>query len=200
MIGSQRGSALVMTVMITMLVVGLGAGLLLVTSLENTIEANHAEAHAGRQAADAGLACAIAGLQSTPDWGTALDGTTTPPPCLDAAPAWASTSVDVVALTAEVQAASDARFGASPDSPVWVPWMAGAAPADPRAPPMFVVAWIADDPHDDDGDPRRDANGRVVARVTIAGPRGARATVEALLWRDPAGPGDVVLLGWRAVR
>jgi hypothetical protein len=200
MIASERGGALVLTIMITMLVVGLGAALLLVTALENTIEAHHAEAHAVRQAADAGLACAIVGLQGTADWGSALDGSAMPPACLDGMPGWATTGVDVSALTAEVRAAADGRYGASPDRPSWVVWMTGGAPAAPRAPAMAVLTWVADDPHDGDGDPARDANGRVAARVAVLGPRGARATVEALLWRDPAGGGEVVLVGWRALR
>lgn len=78
--------------------------------------------------------------------------------------------------------------------------MSGGAPASPRAPATFVIAWVADDPYDGDGDPGGDANGRAMVRVAAIGHRGARVTVEALLWRDPAGAGDVILIGWRVIR
>lgn len=199
MTSSERGSALVMTVLITMLVVGLGAALLLVTSLENTIEAHHREAHDARHAADAGVACAMAGLQGTADWSQALAGAAVAPACLEPTPGWAA-AIDIAALTAEVQAAADARYGGSPDRPSWTLWMSGGAPAASRAPSTLAIAWVADDPHDEDGDPGGDANGRVKVRVAAIGHRGARVTVEALLFRDPAGTGDVVLIGWRMLR
>lgn len=200
MIASQRGAALVLTLMITTLVAGLGAALLLVTSLESAVESNHEQAHGARQAADAGLACAVAGLRTTSDWAAALAGAAVAPPCLAPAPAWAAAQVDEMALTAQLQAAEDARYGMGPDTPRWRLWLSGTAPGSAAPPAFLVLAWIADDREDDDGDPLRDGNGVLQVRVTVVGRRSGRAAVDALIQRDPAGAGDVRLIGWRVVR
>lgn len=197
---SDRGAALVLTLMVTALVVGLGSALLLVTSVENAIEANHEEAHGARHAVDAGLACAIAGLRATADWNVALGGAATPPVCLEPAPAWAAARVNVAALTAQLQAAADARYAGVPDTPRWQLWATGGAPTLGRAPGFVVLTWIADDRDDGDGDAGRDDNGHVQVRITAVGRRAGWAAAEALLWRDPAGAGEVTLIGWRAAR
>jgi hypothetical protein len=56
-----------------------------------------------------------------------------------------------------------------------------------RACPCYLVAWVADDPADDDGDPRRDAppgvagHGVLLVRGAAFGGAGALAEVEALV-------------------
>jgi hypothetical protein len=56
-----------------------------------------------------------------------------------------------------------------------------------RACPCYLVAWVADDPADDDGDPWRDAppggagHGVLLVRGAAIGGAGATAEVEALV-------------------
>lgn len=199
---AERGAALVVTLMITALVAGLGGALLLVTSVETTIEAHHQRVHSVRQAADAGLACAVAGLRATPDWSQALAGAPPPvAPCLAPAalpPPWlGGEPIHPAALTALLQAATDARYGAIPDLPRWTLWVTGHAPTGDGT---VVLAWIADDADDGDGDPGSDANGIVWVRAAAYGRGHARSIIEALIRRDldaglPAG-----VIGWRATR
>ena len=77
----------------------------------------------------------------------------------------------------------------------------------------YLLAWIADDPADADGDPQADApvgvegHGVVWLRGAAIGPRGARAEVEALVARPCAGDGALArceggirVQSWRVVR
>lgn len=56
-----------------------------------------------------------------------------------------------------------------------------------RVCPCYLMAWVADDPHDADGDPWHDAplgtagHGLLLVRGAALGPGGARAEVEALV-------------------
>ena len=137
---------------------------------------------------------------------------------LGVAPTWSDVAALVVALpcpptaglTAPIdegreevwlQAATDAVSRWGGDTPRWRPvWRChGAGLLDReawrgRAP--VVAVWMADDP-DGDGDPWRDANGRLrLTAVARAGSTGARGAVSATIARS--GPGQVVVLAaWR---
>ena len=76
--------------------------------------------------------------------------------------------------------------------------------------PCYLVAWVVDDPADDDGDPRRDAppgvpgHGVLLVRGAAFGGQGALAEVEALVaqpCRRSAAPcGGIRVQSWGAVR
>ncbi|CAN5440555.1 hypothetical protein BH23ACI1_BH23ACI1_12750 [soil metagenome] len=200
----QRGAALVITLMVTAIVTALGGALLLVTMVESAVEANHQQTHAVRQAAEAGLACGIAGLAVTEDWSNALQGLPVPgPPCLEPAafpPSFpGGGDIEPAALTAALQAMTSARYGTVPDTPRWELWIAGAAPGAAASGPVVLV-WIADDEGEDDGDPAVDANGVLWVRAEAFGRGSARTAVEALVRRNPPEEGATAVIGWRLTR
>jgi type II secretory pathway pseudopilin PulG len=203
---SERGAALVLTLMVVALVGGLGGALLLVMSMETAVQAHHQQVQLVRQAAESGLACAVADLRRAADWTLVLSSGPGPAgSCLEAAalpPPWPNAaSLDVQALTETLQAATRSRYGLAPDTPHWTFWIMGAAPGNARgsiAP--VVLVWIADDVEDGDGDAGADANGVVWVRAEAWGPAGARAAVEAIVRRAPEGDPPAAVAGWRIVR
>jgi hypothetical protein len=120
--------------------------------------------------------------------------------------------LDLVQLTAALQAQSDSRFGggANPDSPQWqLLAHAGmsrlsAGPADPARP--YVLVWVADDIGDADGDRHHDSNGLVMMHAEAYGRNGARRIVDATISRVLAEGGGAMLMpavrlvSWRQVR
>ncbi len=49
--------------------------------------------------------------------------------------------------------------------------------------PMYLVAWIADDPAEDDGNPQADVNGTLTVHAEAYGPGGTRKIVEVTVAR-----------------
>jgi hypothetical protein len=70
----------------------------------------------------------------------------------------------------------------------------------------YLVAWIVDDDADGDGDPARDANGRIAVRAEAVTPLGVRKAVEATVERAPPDPVSgsrspgLEMLTWREIR
>jgi hypothetical protein len=205
-IGAERGAALVLTLMVVALVAGLGGALLLVMSVETAVQAHQQQVQAVRQGAESGLACALSELRRASDWTPLLAGDPSPAgACLEAAtlpPSWPNGPVlDVQALTAALQAATESRYGLTPDTPRWALLAAGTAPAGALAafrPVVFV--WVADDVEDGDGDAAVDSNGVVWVRAEAWGPAGARAAIEAVVRRGPDGVPPAAVVAWRVAR
>ena len=74
---------------------------------------------------------------------------------------------------------------------------------------QYVVVMVADDPSENDGDPRQDGSvetnpgrGIIVIRAEAFGPRGARQVVEAVVAKDrpDSAPTGVRVLSWRLLR
>jgi hypothetical protein len=192
--------------MVVALVAGLGGALLMVVSVETAVQAHQQQAQAARNAAESGLACAVSALRRLDDWTPVLSGDSSPAGnCLEAAtlpPAWPNAPVlDVQALTAALQAATDARYGLAPDTPRWTLLAAGAAPAGtlPAFRPVVFV-WVADDVEDGDGHAAADTNGVVWVRAEAWGPAGARTAIEAIVRQGPDGVPPAAVLGWRLTR
>jgi Tfp pilus assembly protein PilX len=81
------------------------------------------------------------------------------------------------------------------NNPVWRlyahGWMSTAlGDAGPRS--VYLVAWVGDDPYEDDGDPLRDGagrgHGRLALRVRAYGGRGARRDIDAIVAGVPDNP------------
>ncbi len=72
---NERGSALLVTLLTTVLMAGLAGGLATTVMTEEAIEANHRRAVAGLHAADAMLARAVSEVAGRPHWQSLLDGT-----------------------------------------------------------------------------------------------------------------------------
>ncbi len=73
-----------------------------------------------------------------------------------------------------------------------------------EASPAYVLAWVADDPWDDDGDPLRDGaaagnpgRGRILVTARAYGAAGAARTIQVTLVRAGS---RVRMVTWREVR
>lgn len=206
----ERGAALIVALLIGMLLTGLGAALITVSNTETLITAAHRHLQETSYAADAAFERALRDLDVLPDWNlilapppgnlqsTFVDGQTQP-----SAPD--GRVLDVPGLTLQRQADSDRTagpgvFGA--DSPRWRLFakasLASLLPAGMAAPRAYLLVWVADDGPDADGDPSRDANGRVLLFAEAYGAGGARRSVEGAVAR-PA-DGVIRVLTRRAVR
>ncbi len=213
--GPARGSVLLSVLMVTALIVTLGAALALVVSTESLVAANYQVSQQGLYAADAGIERVIGELRLLPTWvavpspagGTSAvdfnDGQIAP-----RAPD--GSTLNLAQLTVRRQAESDTAYPTAPDRPAWR--LYGHAPLNriiPGAPDTaYVVAWVADDPDDLDGNPAVDANDAVLVHAEAFGTRGGRRAVEAAIQRETAMdagvPGvmrsDVRVIAWREVR
>ena len=192
---------LAMIVAVTML--GLGLGLVAVSTTERAIAGNH---HAGVEAlyAAEGLAeYVLAELTSDASWGPALTGERhsafLEPTSQPIAP-W-NEVLNLSAITSRVQQESDATWSASLDTPQWRLFAAGpfeTLVSSRGAAPMFLVAWVADDVADGDADPAVDTNGSVMIRAQALGLGGLQRSLILVLRREE-GKGSR-LVSWREVR
>jgi hypothetical protein len=109
-----------------------------------------------------------------------------------------SRSIDLVARGATLAGSEPGNWG--PDAPSWT--LLAWGPARALAPdavnsPVYVAVWAADDERDGDGDPRRDANGRIMLRGEAFGPvRGSRGVL-AIVARGAPAPAALRLVDWR---
>ena len=219
----ERGVALLLVLLAMSFLVAVGLGLAVSAAMSRMTSANHAEAIALFNAAEAALElaaqelaavdldAALAGLQTS----VRVDGLPGPRTVGTAA------SVDLVTLTNQltcgrVAACSDAQVRQTTTARPWgvnnprwrlflhEPLATSILPAS--APSIYVVVWIGDDAREDDGDPTRDGAGAgqegryiVRARAEAFGSRGGRRAVEAELRRFclAAAEGTVCLPGSR---
>ena len=187
--------------MMTVLLNALGMGLLSLTSTEATIAANFREGSVVYHAAEAAAECAVSEVTKAASWNDVLsggvasafrDGTLTPTLLSGA-------TLDLTALTASMQSASDAAARRGLDNPRWRlflyrPLSSIARSVDARS---YVVAWVADDAAETDNDPLRDTNEVIAVRATAVGRPGTQRTVETILSRSSVG---VNILSWREIR
>jgi hypothetical protein len=243
----SHGFVLVAAIMAMALMSALGAALMLVTSSETLIAANHRNRVEALYAADAIAEHAIGELGSITDWDTVLGGLARSS-FIDGAPA--GTRVLAEGVTVDLtQAVNMANCGkATPCSPADVlgnatgdrPWAAdnpvwqlfaygplGAMlPAGSINTPFYVLAMIADDPSERDGDPSKDGSGAdnpgrgiISLRAEAFGPRSAHKIIELTIARSLMGQegldgldgqdgqdgqdgprGYVRVLSWREIR
>lgn len=181
----ERGVALFVSLMATLMLTALGAALVLNTTTETMLTHNF---HSGQQAiyaADAGVERGIQDLIREPSWSAVLAGgqvsgfVDTPPHMLPD-----GTSADLVAMTAALQEETDTAYGvANGNRPVWRVYGHGPLedllPTKPIVATGYVVVWVGDDPGETDGDPAADGNGHVLLRAEGFGEGGSRRVVEA---------------------
>lgn len=171
----ERGVALIVVLMAMSVMSALGLALMLTTMAEEKIAGNFERGTEAFYAADAGIERAMQDLLPLASWDGVLTGTVTST-FIDGAPGGiragpgrlpfdlseatgvvrcgkpACSNADLVAITEERPWGSN--------NPVWQPYAYG--PLDQLLAgqrinsPMYVVVWVADDPSENDGDPRRD--------------------------------------------
>lgn len=211
---SERGTVLLATLMVITLLAALGAALALVVSTESVTAANYESAQQSLYAADAGVERTVGELRLLASWQnvpTSMSGWSNFSDGLTIARAPDGASLDLAQLTIRRQTESNSMYPTSPNRPVWRVFghasmnqmIAGSAVAPP-----YVVAWIADDPDDLDGDPATDTNDVVIIHAEAFGVRGSRRAIEAAIRREEAMaaglPGvtrsDLRLIAWQEVR
>ena len=206
---AEDGAALALALMATAFLGALALGVASLGSTEMAAAANFRTGTETRYAADAAVEFATAELRAVPAWSGLLSGTVRS--VLYGAtltPTLPSTGViDLGAMTAEIQAASDGAFGRGTNNPRWALFAHGLlsdlAPTLFLAGASYVAVWVADDPGETDNDPAVDANGRVLLMARAMGPGGSMRAIEAMLRRPVGGMGaasEVRIVSWREVR
>ena len=193
----------------TMLLGALGGSLVTLTNTEALIAANVRDGSETLYAAEAGAEHVVLDLQQSGAWDDWLSGAATST-FVDGtlAPTLAATNrtVSLPVLTADLQAASDAAASWGANNPQWR--LVAYGPLDRlvaggRSAPEYLAVWLADDPSETDGDPRRDTNGMVLVRARAFGRGEASRSLELAVARDAtggAGRAGVRILSWRVVR
>jgi hypothetical protein len=160
---TEKGSALIVSLLATTLLFVLGLSLALVAQTESALSAAVLRQAQTAWAADAALRRASADLEALPDWTPALSGvvvsTLTDGP-IGVVRTIGRSVVDLPALGASLNAsAGSLPFGAN--NPFWSLYL--WAPGDRLfASPVwsgYVAVWVADDAAESDDDPRQDGGG-----------------------------------------
>jgi hypothetical protein len=185
----------------TVLLNAIGLGLLSLSTTDVTIAASFRQASQMLYAAEAAAECALADLARAPSWSGVLSGTAssafrdaTLTPVLDS-----GERLDLAALTASLQSASDAEARRGPDNPRWRLFVHQPFSRISRSAAAleYVAAWVADDASETDADPFSDRNDIVIVRAQALGPQGLQRAVEATVAKDDVG---LRVLSWREVR
>ena len=195
-----RGSALLVTMLVAVMVSGLAGALVVVLSTEEAIEANHRRGVGALYAADGLLEGVVAELTALPDWRAALSGSRrsafSSAPLL--APLADGSTIDLGQETRDLQREFEQVGGVGGTSRwrlyAWG-WFADLVGEPDRGRLVFVAAWVRAgraDPR-----PGQDSNERVVVRAAAFGPFRTRRAVEAVVGRES---GTVEVVGWALVQ
>ncbi len=195
--GAQDGGgAIVVALVAALLMSAVGLGLITMSSTERAIAGNFLAAHGGRLAAEAALERALADVRRH-DPSDLLSGAATSAfrdSTLNPVTPWGST-LDLPALTAALQARTDASFGWSANNPHWRLWIYG--PFERLVPAgnsrLYVVVWLGDDLGETDGSPLTDENDTLVVLARALGPAGLSVSVRAAVMVEEG----VRVLSWK---
>jgi hypothetical protein len=219
-IAAERGMALVVVVLATLLMSALGTGLMLNTAAETLVAGNFLTAYATQHAADAVLELAVAELAQAP-WNQALNGAA-PSDFVDGLPLGErqlanGVNVNLTELVNKANChkaapcaqndlnavTADRPWGVR--NPRWILYSYGPlAAVSPSASGAccYIAAMIADDPADDDGQPWVDGadlanpgGGVLLVRAEAFGQRSAHAVRTATISRRA---GKLRILSWRS--
>jgi hypothetical protein len=182
--GNDTGTAIVIALVATVLLSALGLGLVLMSNTEGAIATNFRDGSETLYAADAAVERVVQDILLVPRWNDILSGaaksafvdTTLTPTTPGGEP------LDLVAMTAEVQAQSDSTSPWGLNNPVWRLYaygpltdLSGTGTIGSTA---YVVVWVSDDPSETDNDPSADANGVVTLLAQAIGRTGSMRFVE----------------------
>lgn len=212
----EKGSALLMALILTLLVAAIGAAVAVTSRTEMAIAGNFQESRELLYAAEGTVALVIRELDTIADWSVVLTGATTSSFTDGAAigvrtlPGGTTVTLCCGAgtLTADVQARAHAGRSWGVATPQWQIFAWGRVqdwlPAGRIVSGSYVVAWVADDPGDADGNPAADSNNRIEVHAQALGVGGGRRVVQATIER-PAGapsppPPGLRIVSWRDLR
>lgn len=209
-IEDERGIALLIALMSTLLLTALGLALVMTTMTETMITANYRDGGEAMYAADAGIERVMQDLLTIADWNRILSGSAQSP-FIDGAPGGTRTlpggggTIDLTATTnllncnkvttcsvSEMNAFTNERPWTT-DNPRWQ--LFAYAPLDSIidtgtvSSSFYVVVWIADDQSEIDHDPNTDSpitspgGGVLLMRAEAFGPGGAHSVIEVTIGR-----------------
>ncbi len=203
----EKGTALIIALMATMLLTALGMTLVLMSNTETMISSNYRNGQEALYAADAGVERIVQDLLLAPRWNDLLANDGTSKDCgggLTINPISANRSgfidasttivipesnqtLDLLNATCNLQKGTNATAVWGANNPVWRLFAYGKlrdmlpnAAIDSQ---MSIAVWLADDPADGDGDPTQDANGVLTVHAEAYGPSGTHKTIEVTVAR-----------------
>ena len=203
---NERGSALVIALMMVTLLAALALSLALSAMTEAKISVSYLAGVEALYSADAAVERVTGDLLAIPDWNRVLDGTvasdvTDGPPGVRQLPD--GSSLDLT----QVRVADVGPWGAN--NPRWQlfasAWLSAMLPAGSETPRAYVAVWVGDDAAETDGNPLLDSNETILLLAHAYGRGGVRRAIEATISRAraPASEGGapigVRLLSWREV-
>jgi hypothetical protein len=194
----------IIALMSLVLLSAFSTSLMVVMNSDVRASANYAASREAIYAADGALHIAAHELQAPADWNTLLAGGVLSA-FVDGPPTGArqlgdGNTIDLVQVT---QAANDEPRPWGPNNPVWRLFAYGWL-----GPTTYVMAWVADDSSENDGDASIDGGGGanpgagiLALRAEAFGAGGAHKVLEATARREPQGEGSVVrFVSWQEIR
>jgi hypothetical protein len=196
-LAGERGSALIVALMATMLLSALGLTLVLMSNTETQISANFRNSQEALYAADAAVERVVQDLLLIPRWndilaaGSPAQVSATPSGFFDTTtsptiPA-SGQMINLITATQKMQSASDTLNLWGPNNPTWRLFASGQLaamlPNNVIDSQMYMAVWVADDPADNDGNPLVDSNGTVTLHAEAYGPGGTRKVLEVTVAR-----------------
>jgi hypothetical protein len=223
---SQRGTALLVVVLVMFLFAAIALGAAIVARVEVLIGERYRGAAEALFAADAGLDAVIADLRAIPDWTAVVNGTRQSALSQGlfqgskAVPRSGSVLICCGPGSMAGQLAIDTQQSSLPARRAlqWRPFLWTTLDAlTPHNPPsrLFVVVWVGNDEADTVGAGGSDTNDSVLVRSEAVDHNGLRRIVEALVARHPRPAGGLYsegspleearlmrihVLNWREVR
>ena len=207
----ERGMAMIVVIMATLLLSALGLALVLTTSTETSITNNFGNSEEALYAADAGVERVMDDLPTVPDWNAILAGTTRSA-FIDGLPSGSrtlsdGTSIDLTEATnmancGKLTTCSDTDMDTNSEdrpwganNPRWKLYAHGPmnqiVPTGTVNSNMYVVVWVGDDQSENDDDPNVDGNaqtnpgtGVLALRAAAFGPRGTHKEIEVTVARE----------------
>ena len=207
---SERGAALVVALMATMLLSALGLALILTTTTETKITGNYTYAQEALYTADGAIERTVQDVLTIPDWNDMLSGVQRSA-FVDGSPSGTRTLpngavIDLAQATNMINCGKLTTCSATEmnTSTAERPWgtnnpryqLFAYGPSNnfietgTTNSPFYVVVWVADDPAETDGDPTKDGNdaankgsGVITLRAEAWGGRGAHKILEVTLMR-----------------
>ena len=183
----DRGSALIVVLLATVLLTSLGVGLVMLSNTEGAIAANFRAGNETLYTADAAVERVVQDLLMVPRWNEVLTGAvksafidnsltpTTP----------SGERLNLTLLTADLQAETTVSDPWGANNPQWrlfaygpMSDMLGTVSLESAT---YIAVWVADDPAETDDDPTADVNGVLTVMAQAFGPHGTRRAVEVTL-------------------
>lgn len=203
-IRDERGVALVVALMATMLLTALGMAAVLVSNTEGMITANYRRSSEAIYAADAAVEIAVQDLLMVPRWNDVISGGSVGNPGVSSVtgafvfgspsaqfdiPAGGTVTLccGTSSVSGQLQSETNSANLWGTNNPTWrlYAWgpLSDVLPTQTVDSDLFVAVWVADDPSEIDGDPMADTNGVLTLHAEAYGGAGTRKIIEVTVAR-----------------